>query len=458
MSLAQRIRGAIDGFKLLRNDRQIIANIVRADDVHNEGRYKRQELIALTARNSHYVYVASTMNSNAVASIPLRWYTRSRAVKVWDTRKANTDFRHSGRYARKAVSMSEEVREIVDPLHPAPALMESAGPWINGFELMEQTQMHLGLTGNAYWAVVREGLGGAPSALWPLQPQYVDVLPNREKFVEGYKFGRDEADKEFYNAEDIIHFKNPNPNDPYYGAGDLAACVDQADLFVYLSQAASSMLKNGIQPGLVVSSETASETERQAMEKALNQKHSGSWKWYKALVFRGKTTFQTLDIGEGATKFLDIPASRVRATIANCFGIPEAFLTLESAALATAKAAMPQWQKRAILPRCRRIEDQINARLTPMFGDANLFCAFDDPVDQDEEAQAARLATLVGNRPIYTQNEARAELRKEPIEEGDELNPPEPEPMGFGAEGKKPDKEAKALVQAPRLLSEWSVN
>lgn len=459
MKLTQRIRGAIDGFKLLRTDRQIIANIVRVDDERNEGRYKRQEFMALTARDSHYVHVANKMNAEAVASTPLRWYTRSRAVKAWDTRRAETDFTHAGRYARKAVSMSDEVTEIVDPLHPALALMESVNPWLNAFDLLEQTQMFLGLTGNAYWAVVREGLGGVPSAIWPLQPQYMDVLPDRAKFVAGYKFGRDEGEKTFYAAEDVIHFKNPNPNDPYYGSGDLAACVDQADLFVYLNQAASSMLKNGIQPGLVVSSETASETEREKMEKALNAKHSGSWKWYKALVFRGKTTFTTLDIGEGATKFLDIPASRIRATIANCFGVPEALLTLDSAALATAKAAIPQWQTRAIMPRCRRIEDQINARLTPMFGDPNLFCAFDNAVAEDQDALATRLATLVGSRPILTQNEARAELRKEPIDEGDELNPPEPEPLGGGfEEGGKRDSSAKAMRSGPRLLSEWSWN
>lgn len=456
MSLRHRIRAAIDGFKLLRREGDVIDAYVRPMDVAREGRYVKQPYAELTARYSiSYVKVAVSRNATAVASVPLRVMRRRRSgskwASAWDTKSLDRDALHgvrtlAGRYARKQASASDDVEEVVDPAHPLVKLLDQVNSHINAFDLIEQTQTFLGLIGNAYWAVVR-GAGGVPEAIWPLQAQFVEALPDRQRFIGAYRFGRGYENERTFDADDVVHFRQFNPNDPYYGVGDSAAHVDSSDLSALFTKAAMAMLTNGVQPGLIAVMPGIDENKRQALEAAVNRKHSGATRWFRTWVLssplNSKVTFEQLDIGEGATKFLALPADKIREVIANCHDMPVALLTLDSAALATAKAAIPQWQRMAILPRCRRIEDQINQRLVPMFSGTTtgeLFVAFDGAVTEDENERATRLSQLVAGR-IITPNEARAQLGMEPMDGGDELqeqSPPQLEGDGFG---EKPDSD-----------------
>lgn len=475
MSLRTRIRSAIDGFKLLRRESDVIESYVRPMDEAREGRYVKQPYAELTARYSiSYVKVAVSRNATAVASVPLRVMRRrksgSKWASAWDTKRLDSDSLRlvrtmAGRCARKQASASDDVEEVVDPAHPLVKCLDTVNSHINGFDLIEQTQTYLGLIGNAYWAAIR-GASGYPEQIWPLQAQFVEAMPDRQRFIGGYRFGRGTEVERVFDADDVIHFRQFNPNDPYYGVGDSAAHVDSSDLSALFTKAAMAMLVNGAQPGLIAVMPGVDENKRQAFEASINRKHTGATRWFKTWVLssplNSKVTFEQLDIGEGATKFLQLPADKIREVIANCHDMPVALLTLDSAALATAKAAIPQWQRMAILPRCRRIEDQINQRLVPMFAGqqtGELFVAFDGAVTEDENERATRLGALVSSR-IITPNEARAQLGMEPMEGGDELQeqfPPQPEGDGFGDKPDSDGSKGLRLTTAPRTMREiWA--
>lgn len=400
---------------------------VRPWELHDYSTKRQQYTAAqLVARFTGTVKVAASRNAMAVASTPIRVYRRG--ASSYKTRKATRkDFSTCGVYARKMADTGEDIEEITDPAHPLVALLSDSVARI------EECQLWLGLTGDAYlW----KGQSKPSCCLWSLAPQYTRPIPSPETFIGAYVYGRGTEIERTFPADQVVHIRNPNPmGDPYTGWGDLQSCIEQADLSTKISQFALAMIENGAQPGMVLSSEqwTSEEQIRKARAE-FERMYAGPFKAGRTMFLGGKVTATPWSMSDKEVAFLS-SSERVDLCIAACFDMPVAILRLETAALATAKEAMPQWQTMAIRPRCRRVEDAMNCQLVPDFeteGDrGNLFVGFDDPVQKEwlNNAQAVQGLYTAG---ILTQNEARAEIGHAPTEEGDEFYEP---PIAAGQPG-----------------------
>jgi len=391
-------------------------------------------------RYCKYVAVAQSRNACAVASKTLRVYRRKTGGRksAWDTRPIShkellRQRSRAGFITRKAADLDDDVEEIIDPLHPLVSLLTSANPIMNGQQLFEQTQLGVGLTGDAYWHVVSDG-SGTPVELWPLAPQYVRTLPSRDTIVGGYIYGRGTENEVELDAGEVVRFTQPNPRgDPFKGFGDLEKCIDAADLSVAFDHYRLNTIDNGAQPGLILIDRKGGIEQRQQLEDQLQRKFGGLAKVGRSMVLTGDIEIQPWSMNEKEVSFLASDAA-VRETIANCHDLPVALLTLDSAALATAKSAIPQWEQIGIKPRCDRIADTLNQFLVPMFGDDRLYVCYEEIVTKDMEAAAIRVRTLYtgDEKSIITLNEARAELDYDAVPGGDIIPEPKPEPDPFG--------------------------
>lgn len=404
----------------------ISAATVREYEAGNQlSRYRQSEAWQLVRRYTKYIKVAQSRNASAVAGAPLRVYKQKRGGRktAFDTRPVSwkelkRQRLRGSKPVRKAADMSDEVDEIVDPYHPLVRLLADANALDNGFGLLEQTQLAIGLTGNAYWYMVA-GKDGKPAELWPLPPQYVHPIPSREMMIEGYIYGRSREIETRFDASQVLRFSQPNPRgDPFKGYGDLEACLDDADLSVAISQFRLTTIDNGAQPGVILVAKTAGADQRQQLEDQFNRKFSGVSKAGRTAVLTGEVTVSPWGMTEKEVAFLNSDAS-IRETIANCHDMSSALLTLDSAALATAEAAIPQWQEQAILPRCRRIESTICQGLVPLFGD-DLYVCFDEVVQKNIEKDTANTVSLYSSG-IITQNEARDATGYDHVEGGDDF-------------------------------------
>ena len=63
--------------------------------------------------------------------------------------------------------------------------------WTQG-QLLRATETYLALWGSAFWGIERDGSGNA-SELWPLRPDRVRIIPDRNRYVRGfvYEYGGD---------------------------------------------------------------------------------------------------------------------------------------------------------------------------------------------------------------------------------------------------------------------------
>lgn len=113
-------------------------------------------------------------------------------------------------------------------------------------------------------------------------------------------------------------------------------------------------------------------------------------------------------------------AAAIKTDICNTFGVPDAKLERNAANLAGAKTADYAHKVDAGLPRCRRIEETLNARLVPMFDPTGrLFVAYDSPVPEDEifALEQTRTASMSG---AITRNEIRQAVGLDPVPWGEQ--------------------------------------
>lgn len=398
------------------------------------GRPERREAAELVARFVGTVKVAVGRNAMQVASTPLRVYRKTTGKKsAFKAKRMNAKALHAlrGRATFKALDNFDDVEEVTDPLFPLKALLENANPNDNGYSLLEGAVQYLGLCGNAY--INMAGESGPPLELWPMAPQFTHAIPDPKTIIAAYIYGRGMEVERTFPADRVIHFRNPNPmGSPYYGRGDIEAVVEEADLSRGFAQFALATLLNGAQPGLVLSSENwTSETQVTQARLAFEAMYRGKFKAGQTMFLGGKVSVTPWNFGDKEMAFL-ASSERVDQAIANACDMPVSILRIDTAALATAKAAIPQWQLMAIKPRCMRIEQQLNQDLCPLFGE-DVFVCFDQVVDQDIDATGLRVGTLYG-QGVITKNEARRELGYDDVDGGDDFKAEAPN-AGFGQGG-----------------------
>jgi HK97 family phage portal protein len=115
-----------------------------------------------------------------------------------------------------------------DERHPLHRLLYSPNPDLDKNEIMRLFVTHLDLAGNAYLLKTRANPNGAPLELYPLMPQYVKVMPGRERLIAAYEY--QQHTRQVYDGQDVVHCAFTNPDSLYYGMSPLQAAGKSVDV------------------------------------------------------------------------------------------------------------------------------------------------------------------------------------------------------------------------------------
>jgi len=416
---------------------------------------KRQAFSPTTAVNAYrsWIYAAANLNAVAVASSPLRLYVKRRnGTKLWQTRR--TDRRTKAYLAgdaaqrpsvyamRKAAEYGDDY-EVVTDSHPVLELLSKVNPYQNGFDLAVLRVLYGELTGNAYLHPVIDQRLGIPTELWVMPSQYTEVVPGKEKFIDGYLYGASREQRRFFAEDEVIHFKRPNPADLYYGIGKLEAAWGVAMMNMAAHEMDLGFFENKARPDYLLTIKTAAHPDEiERLEAQIDEKLRGARR-------TGRFLTATADIDVKPLSFApkDLAGrDEVVEEIAAIFGVPVSMLKANDPNLASATAGYAMWRETTVLPLLRMDEEVLNQKLLPLFGiDEDAFLAYDNPVPSDRmyELQARQASVAGGWR---TANEARAEEGQEPVDDpmadrllvggaplGGPPAPPAPQGVPFGA-------------------------
>lgn len=317
-----------------------------------------------------------------------------------------------GRVIKRKLNALEEVED-----HPLLQLLNCPNPFMTKDEFFEMTVLHLELSGDAFWAINRDE-DGQPSELWPLMPNLVSVIPDKEKFIIGYIYTVNGQQVPF-GPDDIIHHKYANPMDFRRGMSTVAAAARAIDTDAHAADYNRKFFYNSAQPDAILY--TDSEIDEKVYKRIQSEwadTYKGAANAHRTAILENGLKYQQISINQRDMDFL---AGRNfnRDQILAMFGVPKSIIGLDDViSRANAETADYVFTKGKIRPKMLKLVNRINQDLAIQF-DQKLIVSFTDPVPDDKDFELKQERQLVN--VTHTVNEFRAARGLEPVSGGDEL-------------------------------------
>ena len=366
------------------------------------------------------VYACSDLRGIGVAGTPWRVYKTK-------TSKAKSNFKYTvtrevpckrkDAIFTKAtpgtqLSMAVDIEEVLNG--PYVDLLRNVNDFTNSFDLKKLTSLYLDLTGDCYWALIRNKLG-IPVNVWVLPSEYTKPIPDNDIWVKGYKYKRGTTEI-IYPKEDVVHFRYATPLSPFIGMAPIAAVTDAWNLRQYMFNFEAAMFKTGGNPKLILMSKNnMSKADADKAKESYKRTEDGgiSVMGGQDFEFFQPETINARDMGyrEGL--------ALTRDEIAAAYHVPKSMLTADDVNRATAIAQEHHLAKYATWPQVTQIDQKMNEQLSPQFSE-DTFVLFDDPVPENrEEMRLERKANL--ELGLTTRAEERSLMGLDLVEGTDEL-------------------------------------
>ena len=301
--------------------------------------------------------------------------------------------------------------------------MKNVNPQRNEFDLKNETELFLELTGNSYWYLVPSNLRGQngqylPSEVWVLPSQRVKIVPSVTEFIDHFELRRQGFGEPVrYKPEEIIHFRFPNPNDILYGIGPLQGAANAVDVNQYIRDYEVNLFRNQARPDFVIKAEKGMDgPARDRFMQMWRDTYRGTKSVGKFGVLEGGMDLKELGWSPRDISFL-VGRNLTKEEICNIFGIPMSKVQTKDVNRANAEAGDVTYQRDTISPRLRLQEQKITEKLLTIY-DEKLFCVFEDNVPLDKEFRIKERESNLKNAYSSINEERRIDGR-EPVDWGE---------------------------------------
>lgn len=323
-------------------------------------------------------------------------------------------------FRRKMVGKKVEAVEVTQ--HEALSLLHDVNKFMTFYDLVFMTEAYQGLTGEAFWLLLKDA-GGKPVEVWPLRPDWVKVIPSKEEFIVGYKYlpGGSMVDTVDLKRDEVIHFKDFNPESPYRGRGMVQAAAMDIDIDEFSAEWNRVFFYNSAMPSLVFM--TKKKLKKAEIDRFMKEWYAsfGGRRQAHKIGFLGGFEGEMKPISQNI-KDMDFAEQRkmMRDNILSTFKVPKTVLGItEDVNRANAEATTRAFMERTITPRMRRFVYHLNEFYLPHW-DGDLFFDFDDPSPEDVELSLK----IYENGTKYhwmTPNEIRTDRNLPPVTGGDTI-------------------------------------
>ncbi len=289
--------------------------------------------------------------------------------------------------------------------HAALDLWNKPNPFMVRQEFVEACQQHVDLTGESTMVIYRSPLSPLPLELWPVRPDRMQPVPDRDKFLVGWIYTGPDGEQVPLQVDDVIQIKMPNPLDPYRGLGPVQAALVDLDSARYGAEWNRNFFLNSAEPGGHLEVPTnLTDPEFEKLVTSWREQHQGISNAHRVAVLEGGVTWKARAFSPKDAQFTQLRGLS-RELIREAFGIHGHMLgNSQDVNKANAEAGEISFGRWLVFPRAQRFKSMLNARLLPMFeADDALEFDHDRVVPEDREAddrernsKANAAATLAG--------------------------------------------------------------
>ena len=292
--------------------------------------------------------------------------------------------------------------------------------WTQG-QLLRATETYLALWGSAFWGIERDSAGNA-SELWPLRPDRVRIIPDRNRHVRGFVY-EDGGERAAYLPQEIVWFRHINPADEFLGMSSLSPARLAVDMGEEALSFNRSFFRNSTMPSdlAITTEETPTEDEVSEFYARWESRFRGSGKAHRPVLLSRGMDAKRLGISQKDMEFTQALRWSVEE-VARAFGVPKVFLgQLEDATLSNVETLERYLWRNTVVPELRLIEQAINSSVTPLFESfpGQRRVEFDlgdiEALKESENDRVEREVKLV-TAGILTVDEARANRNLAPIQ------------------------------------------
>lgn len=333
-------------------------------------------------------------------------------------------------------------------------------------DALRQVVLDLNLLGNGYLELARDS-EGLPVNLWWIpatevyrledQRGYIQELRGRRLRFNNYVFDSEErrrlaeSGQWFQGANEILHFRLPNPNSRDYGLPPTYTVMKDILADSASKDSNLAFFRNGLAPdfAIVVKGGTLSDTSLEMIRRYLEDAHQGPDRHHGFLVLESSPVPGgppiEIELVPIQQKMTDLQFGRLRQlsieTKIRAFRVPMSKAGINQYGRlgeASSKGEDDTFKYQVVEPQQTQIERVFTRMLREDFGIPEAEFRFRE-IDLKDERETARMASLLaGGAALLTVNEARALIGLPPLPEG------EPRSGGIGNNSTSPGGEEGA--------------
>jgi HK97 family phage portal protein len=319
----------------------------RYDDVdvtgpsgHDQSEFSPEEYGDYIA-TSNDVYSAVTLRARLMSSLTLRLFDRDGA-------------------GRTEVSQG-----------PAYDVLRHVNPHWTRRRLARMDEMSMGLWGESFWAVHREG--GVPVETWWMKPSRVQPVPHPERYLAGFIYTSSSGERVPFLPDEVVWFRYPNPLDEFSPLSPVAAARLAADTSAAMMKSNRNLHSQGLSVGGFITPKddrvTFSPEQADELEMLLERRWSGAKNAKKWAVLRFDAAFQAMNVTPKDAEFVEGMNLTLRQT-ANAYGIPVTLLNdFANATLSNAREHKLLLWEHSLVPDSKDRAEEIIEQFLPMFPD-----------------------------------------------------------------------------------------
>ena len=305
-------------------------------------------------------------------------------------------------------------------------------------------------------------------ALWKLRPDRVRLVPGERRLVAGYVHQIGDR-KTALGPQDVIHLRLPDPANDLWGLSPVRAAARQIDTDSEASRFVDAFFRNAAVPFGIIKLKRAlrgGETEAGRIGRRWSERFRGLFGRFQVGVLDADADFQRIGLTQDEMAFPELRA-QTEARICAAFRVPPVLVGvkvgLDHSTFSNMAEARRFFWENTLLSLYRRLEDKLNAELTPDYGPhpRGLRLAFDfsDVAALRTSRESIERSALAGLRAgALTINDTRRRLGLEPTAGGDRLLAPGPSPTPAGRLAHSPTP-AGRLAHSPTpagRLAAWT--
>lgn len=324
-------------------------------------------------------------------------------------------------YRKRMKRGKPDIEEIYE--HEALSLLYHVNDFATFYDLIEANTVFGETSGECFWLFVRDAKK-RPAEIWILRPDWVTILPDKEKVIKGYQFrpGGVFSDALTFPPEDIMHFKYFNPRKQSRGKGATQAAAMEIDLDDFSATWSRNFFFNSAIPSILFKFKKKIDQEQMnVFMRQWENNMRGMQQAHKIAAIGGDV--ETEPLGTDMSKMNLVEQRKFhRDQMLAIYQVPKSIVAIsDDVNRANAHATVAAYMERTIDPKMRKLVAHLNEfYLRRFWPDEELFFDYADPVpaDRDQQLKVYESGLKYG---WLTINEVREEENLVPVEGGDSI-------------------------------------